>query len=104
MAKKSKKPTLELPKNPLTSSSKQSSKEASPVSPVTPKTPADEAIEFFQSDGHLDKPIQVYELRLDADGGPRKETSVNQRVLSLIDNSELIICASITVYSPPTCI
>jgi glycogen debranching enzyme len=65
-----KKPSLKIPKSDL-----QGSANASPVTPVTPKTPADEAIEFFQSDHNIDKPIQVYELRLDVDGGPRKEIS-----------------------------
>jgi glycogen debranching enzyme len=44
--------------------------------PTTPKTPADEAIEFFQSAVQRDTPIRVYELRLDADGGPNKDASV----------------------------
>ncbi|KAF9005909.1 glycoside hydrolase family 13 protein [Cyathus striatus] len=42
--------------------------------PLTPKTPADEGIDFFQSpvaDG--EKPLHVYELRLDPDGGPHKD-------------------------------
>ena len=41
-----------------------------------PKTPADEGIEFFQSTVQGDKPIRVYELRLDSDGGPSKDASV----------------------------
>lgn len=50
---------------------------ASPVTPVTPKTPADEGIEFFQSQVTPgETPIRVYELRLDADGGPHKDRSV----------------------------
>jgi glycogen debranching enzyme len=44
--------------------------------PTTPKTPADEGIEFFQSAVQRDTPIRVYELRLDADGGPNKNASV----------------------------
>ncbi|KZP16628.1 glycoside hydrolase family 133 protein [Athelia psychrophila] len=47
----------------------------SSLGPATPKTPADEGIEFFQSAVLADKPIQVFELRLDADGGPLKESS-----------------------------
>lgn len=43
-----------------------------------PKTPADEAIEFFESPAQHkgSEPIQVFELALDADGGPNKERSV----------------------------
>ncbi|KAH8832592.1 glycoside hydrolase family 13 protein [Flagelloscypha sp. PMI_526] len=46
------------------------------ASPTTPKTPADEGIEFFQSaiapgEDH----IRVYELSLDADGGPPPDRS-----------------------------
>jgi glycogen debranching enzyme len=44
--------------------------------PTTPKTPADEGIEFFQSTVQRDTPIRVYELRLDADGGPNKDALV----------------------------
>jgi glycogen debranching enzyme len=43
---------------------------------ATPKTPADEGIEFFQSTAQTDTPIRVYELRLDSDGGPNKDASV----------------------------
>lgn len=42
----------------------------------TPKTPADEGIEFFQSTVQTDIPIRVFELRLDSDGGPNKDASV----------------------------
>ena len=45
---------------------------------VTPKTPADEGKEFFLSERSLDeRPICVYELRLDPDGGPNKDRSVS---------------------------
>lgn len=45
---------------------------------VTPKTPADEGIDFFQgSIAPGEAPINVYELRLDPDGGPSKELSVS---------------------------
>ncbi|KAG2039901.1 glycoside hydrolase family 13 protein [Suillus americanus] len=43
---------------------------------VTPKTPADEGKEFFLSSRSADeRPICVYELRLDPDGGPNKDRS-----------------------------
>ncbi|KAG6836985.1 hypothetical protein H0H93_016689 [Arthromyces matolae] len=48
----------------------------SPLTPTTPKTPADEGIEFFETQIRLgDPPINVYELRLDTDGGPHKDSS-----------------------------
>ena len=41
------------------------------------KTPADEAIAFFESPYSKDEePVRVYELSLDADGGPNKDRSV----------------------------
>ena len=43
----------------------------------TPKTPADEGLEFFESAVVGDTPIQVYELKLDPDGGPDKDRSVS---------------------------
>ncbi|KIY70306.1 glycoside hydrolase family 133 protein [Cylindrobasidium torrendii FP15055 ss-10] len=53
-----------------------SSSPTSSSAPVTPKTPADEGIEFFESaSAPGDSPIRVYELRLDADGGPHKDRS-----------------------------
>ena len=48
----------------------------SPTTPKTPKTPADEGIEFFESAVAQGEPIRVYELRLDPDGGPNKDRSV----------------------------
>ena len=45
----------------------------------TPKTPADEAIDFFDNaviPGET--PIQVFELKLDPDGGPSKDKSVRE--------------------------
>lgn len=43
----------------------------------TPKTPADEGIEFFENAAIPgEQPIQVYELKLEPDGGPSKEKSV----------------------------
>lgn len=51
-----------------------------PKTPKTPKTPADEGIDFFESAfTHGEKPINVYELRLDPDGGPSKDTAVEYR-------------------------
>jgi glycogen debranching enzyme len=45
--------------------------------PATPKTPADEGIQFFESAvADKSKPIAVYEIHLDADGGPNKERAV----------------------------
>lgn len=42
-----------------------------------PKTPADEAIDFFESAPLPgDAPIQVYELKLEEDGGPNKSKAV----------------------------
>ncbi|CAK5273967.1 unnamed protein product [Mycena citricolor] len=69
------KPKVAIPKRSASKGSATSS-QASPVEPQTPKTPADEGIEFFQSNvvpGEL--PIQVYELRLEADGAPHKDRS-----------------------------
>ena len=43
----------------------------------TPKTPADDALDFFESAiAPGEAPIQVYELKLDPDGGPTKDRSV----------------------------
>jgi hypothetical protein len=45
---------------------------------ATPKTPADEGIQFFENAvPDKSKPIAVYEIHLDADGGPDKERSVS---------------------------
>ena len=75
MSKVSPNQTISIPKPDLSHSS---------VTPAAPKTPADEGIEFFQSATIGDKPIQVYELRLDADGGPNKDASVEWPVYSPI--------------------
>ncbi|KAG9123786.1 hypothetical protein FRC07_013965 [Ceratobasidium sp. 392] len=40
-----------------------------------PKTPADEAIDFFESTERGTKHINVYELKLEEDGGPNRERS-----------------------------
>ncbi|THH18461.1 hypothetical protein EW146_g2524, partial [Bondarzewia mesenterica] len=46
----------------------------SPTSARTVKTPADEGITFFESDFQKgDLPVRVYELALEADGGPSKD-------------------------------
>ncbi|KAL6304577.1 glycoside hydrolase family 13 protein [Sparassis latifolia] len=46
----------------------------SPKTPKTPKTPADEGIDFFEAAFKQgDRPIRVYELQLDPDGGPNKD-------------------------------
>ncbi|THV06230.1 glycoside hydrolase family 13 protein [Dendrothele bispora CBS 962.96] len=69
--KGSSKPHVSIPPNAVKSPSSASS-----TSPVSPKTPADEGIEFFQSQVTPgESPIRVYELRLDVDGGPRKDRS-----------------------------
>lgn len=45
--------------------------------PNGPKTPADEAIDFFESPVEpTDDPIRVYELALEADGGPDNDRTV----------------------------
>lgn len=50
----------------------------------TPKTPADDGLDFFESAiGAGEAPIQVYELKLDPDGGPNKDRSVSIFVLLL---------------------
>jgi glycogen debranching enzyme len=54
---------------------------------ATPKTPADEGIEFFQSALQPgDSPIRVYDLRLDSDGGPNKDASVQSPFFALDAN------------------
>lgn len=59
---------------------------AAATDPKTPKTPADEGIEFFEH-ASIQAPIQVYELRLDPDGGPNKDRSVCP--VATISNREL---------------
>jgi hypothetical protein len=61
-----------------------------PSHPIGAKTPADEAIDFFESPvDHTGEPIRVYELALDADGGPNKDRSV--RVVSRGSHAFFII-------------
>ncbi|KAF8159702.1 glycoside hydrolase family 13 protein [Crassisporium funariophilum] len=75
------KPSISIPRSISKSGSRsssisQSASGSSPTTPLTPKTPADEGIEFFQADVNPNEaPVRVYELRLDADGGPSKELS-----------------------------
>ena len=73
-------PTIEIPKHTFVG--KHTSK--SNKTPRTPKTPADEGIEFFESAGRKDAPIQVYELKLDPDGGPSKDKAVSKLSTSAI--------------------
>lgn len=55
-----------------------SSTGSSPTSAKTLKTPADEGIAFFESDAQKgEPPIRVYELALEADGGPSKEIAAS---------------------------
>jgi glycogen debranching enzyme len=56
-----------------------------PSAPMkTPKTPADDALDFFESAIKPgEAPIQVYELKLDPDGGPNKDRSVRPYALKL---------------------
>ncbi|KAJ7634145.1 glycoside hydrolase family 13 protein [Mycena polygramma] len=69
------KPSVSIPKR-SGSKSNSSSSQSSPITPKTPKTPADEGLEYFQSSvAPGEAPIQVYELRLDSDGGPHKDRS-----------------------------
>lgn len=74
-SKQSSKPSVTIPKEGFAPSR----------SKKTPKTPADEGLEFFESAVvQADVPIQVYELRLQADGAPSKELSVCPRHIGLI--------------------
>lgn len=46
--------------------------------PKTPKTPADEAVNFFSNERKQgEKPVQVWELVLEDDGGPGEGKSVS---------------------------
>ena len=42
----------------------------------TPKTPQDEGIFWFEHSDSRGEPIQVYELKLEPDGGPNKDRMV----------------------------
>jgi hypothetical protein len=49
--------------------------------PKTPKTPADEAVNFFSNERKQgEKPVQVWELVLEDDGGPGEGKSVSDRL------------------------
>lgn len=59
-------PKVEIPKPDATASA------------AAPKTPADEAINFFKSTPSAgEEPLQVYELKLEDDGGPNKDRAVS---------------------------
>ncbi|KAI0057454.1 glycoside hydrolase family 13 protein [Artomyces pyxidatus] len=63
--------SLTIPHSTLSSAS--SSAASSPTTTKTPRTPADEALSFFESEiGSGEGAIHVYELPLEADGGPSK--------------------------------
>jgi len=44
----------------------------------TPKTPQDEGIFWFEHVDSKGEPIQVYELKLESDGGPNKDRMVRR--------------------------
>jgi len=44
----------------------------------TPKTPQDEGIFWFEHGDSKGEPIQVYELKLEPDGGPNKDRMVRR--------------------------
>lgn len=44
----------------------------------TPKTPQDEGIFWFEHGDAKGEPIQVYELKLEPDGGPNKDRMVRR--------------------------
>ena len=72
--------------------SQSASRSPSSLSPISPKTPADEGVQFFQS--HIqpgEAPIRVFELHIEADGGPREDCSVCSLVLLLVATSHLSI-------------
>jgi glycogen debranching enzyme len=59
---------VEIPKHSLHASEAESLR--------TPKTPQNEGISWFESDAHHG-PVRVYELALEADGGPNKDRAVS---------------------------
>lgn len=79
-------PSLTIP--PLDTTSEDAS---ALKTPKTPKTPADEGIDFFESTVKADVPVNVYELRLDPDGGPNKELAVSAITLSF---SHVVHCSA----------
>ncbi len=95
------KPQVAIPKAQKSLSS-SGTPSGSPITPVTPKTPADEGIEFFQSASTAgEAPIRVYELRLDADGGPHKDRSVGLGQPFFVARLTRFMC---TVYPTPACL
>lgn len=72
--------TLSIPSGGMSSAgSSASSSPTSSRAQKTPRTPADEGIAFFESEFKKgEPPVRVYELALDADGGPSKEVAVGR--------------------------
>lgn len=83
-AAKKLKGSLKIPK---ASRSSAGSSPTTPKTPKTPKTPADEGIDFFESAFKAgERPINVYELQLEPDGGPSKDRAVEYHLpVSCID-------------------
>jgi len=64
-------------KHPMSPTAIEIPPQSFPEATKTPRTPADEGIIFFESPlATGEQAVQVYELRLDADGGPNKARSV----------------------------
>ena len=85
-AAKKLKGSLKIPKASKSSSrgSSAGSSPTTPKTPKTPKTPADEGIDFFEAAFKAgEKPINVYELQLEPDGGPSKDRAVEYYLLAL---------------------
>jgi len=59
---------VEIPKHSLHASEAESIR--------TPKTPQNEGISWFES-GETHGPVHVYEVVLEADGGPNKDRAVS---------------------------
>lgn len=100
-------PTIDIPTQTFT---RENNGKLSPKTPKTPKTPADEGIEFFESVAKKGTPIQVYELKLDPDGGPSKDKSVGSNSFSFCPFVVVVVVAqfchanfrhTLVVYSPP---
>jgi len=56
----------------------------------TPKTPQDEGIFWFEHDDSKGGPIQVYELKLEPDGGPNKDRMVRGRLTQSAQHRSLM--------------
>jgi glycogen debranching enzyme len=65
----------------------------------TPKTPQNEGISWFESGSNKD-PVQVYELALEADGGPNKDRAVSNLAFLLARTSKRIISEHDSDMSP----